>query len=323
MLVFLNLGWLVVSMVALAFMSYMAVPEDLVTNTCSEPTLSSKLTKLPLVQFTERKVSHNFGDYDDIGLHRPERLSEIAWAYLVYTIIASLFGLLGTFFPCIFCCCRFTCCLKMCRDIDNPKCYCPYGKCGKIRQHFTKTERSCTTLSKRKNFPRLMISTVIILVLWMVNSGQTEGVIEFVSSGKQIYKLPDPVAKSVRATSPTIQNMIYELGDKGINELLIDINDTLTENFQAQVLLNSLQCLDGIVLEELPKPSHVDDISQSIKSTDIVGDSNMGVVLDSVDNLWTSRSEYFVSLQSTLSSFSSLTSSAMFLEIPISIDLIP
>ena len=54
---FLNLGWFVLSVVALAFMSYMAVPEDSATNTCPEPTSSSKLTNLPLVQFTERSLA--------------------------------------------------------------------------------------------------------------------------------------------------------------------------------------------------------------------------------------------------------------------------
>ena len=206
------------------------------------------------------------------------------------------------------------CCLKMCRNIDKPKCYCPYGKCGKIPPTFHEGREVLYYSKQEKNFPRIMISAVIILVLWMVNSGQTEGVIAFVGSGKEIYKLPNPVAKTVRATSPTIQNLIYELGDKGINELLIDINDTMTEHFQAQVLLDSLQCLDDIVLKELPKPSHVHGISKSIQRTDIVGDSNIATTLSSVNDLWTARSEYFASLQSTLSSFSVMTSSTMMLK---------
>ena len=113
---YLNMVWVLLSLITLSFMCYMAVPEDSQTNTCPEPTSSSKLSTLPLVSFSDRPTSHNFGDYEDIGLHKPDRITEILVAYLLYTVIAIIFGVIGVFFPFIFCLCRFACCLKKCKE---------------------------------------------------------------------------------------------------------------------------------------------------------------------------------------------------------------
>ena len=100
---YLNMVWVLLSLITLSFMCYMAIPEDSQTNTCPEPTSSSKLSTLPLVSFSDRPTSHNFGDYEDIGLHKPDRITEILVAYLLYTVIAIIFGVIGVFFPFLLC----------------------------------------------------------------------------------------------------------------------------------------------------------------------------------------------------------------------------
>ena len=91
---YLNMVWVLLSLITLSFMCYMAIPEDSQTNTCPEPTSSSKLSTLPLVSFSDRPTSHNFGDYEDIGLHKPDRITEILVAYLLYSVIAIIFGVI-------------------------------------------------------------------------------------------------------------------------------------------------------------------------------------------------------------------------------------
>jgi hypothetical protein len=311
----LNLFWMVLSIIVLAFMGYLAVPEDNDTNSCSDPTSSSKLSTLPLVQFTARPVYHNFGDYEDIGLHRPDRLYEIVVAYLFYTLLALIFGMIGFFFPFIFCCCRFACCLKKCKDIDDKnRWYCPLGKCGKIPPTFHESRKILYYSKQEKLFPKMIITTVIFLVLWMVSSGQTEGVIAFVASGTKVYKLPNPVANTVKKTSPTLQKIIYDVGGKGVSELLLQVNYTLTENFREATLLRSLDCIDNIVKVELPKPRHIVKISQSLKKTNIIGDESIQNLINKIDMVWAAKPKYIASLSKTLNSFSDITVPSMLLQ---------
>ncbi len=309
---YLNMVWVLLSLITLSFMCYMAVPEDSQTNTCPEPTSSSKLSTLPLVSFSDRPTSHNFGDYEDIGLHKPDRITEILVAYLLYAVIAIIFGVIGVFFPFIFCLCRFACCLKKCKDIeDNNKCYCPLGKCGKIPPTFHEGRKILYYSKQEKRFPKMIITIVILLILWMVNSGQTEGILAFVSSGKEVYKLPNPIATTVKKTSPTLQKLIYDLGSDGITDFLLQINGTLTENFRAPLLSKSLKCIDNIVMKELPRPKDIQDISQSLKKTDIVGNSKVESVINTIDNVWNAQSRYFSTLQATLNSLNAITLSSM------------